>query len=178
MTEPGDALSREVKDGLAALPRECAPRHDMEDNIVSRLVAAGDIGGNRMTSSTGVSVWWRHGSLAAAAALAVVALGFASMRGQAGTTGPEYMLLLHEDSLYQAPAPAHGAERVREYTEWADSLAAAGRLVKAAELDGTGTVTGFFIVSVPTDVAAQALAQASPHVRYRGTVEVRKLIAR
>ena len=146
------------------------------------LVAHGDIGGSAIMPHSGVSTWWRT------AALVVVLGALASQRNAAGRNvavaertpaqgrAPEYMLLLHEDSLYQAPAPAHGAERVREYTRWADSLARAGHLVKAAELEGSGAVTGFFIVTAATEAEARALVATSPHLRYRGTIELRKLI--
>ena len=86
------------------------------------------------------------------------------------------MLLLYEDTSYRAAAPGQGAERFAEYGRWADSLRAAGKLERTAALAGPGAITGFFIVRATNDEEAARLAAACPHTKYRGRVEVRRLI--
>jgi hypothetical protein len=179
MTNPTDPtdVPDDLQQAIARLPRERPARAGLEDVVVQALRVAGELPGDgrpRARPRTGRRV----GALAlgAAAALAVALLRPWSHSPPAATPGASYMLLLYEDSAYRAPGPGQEGERVAEYRQWADSLRGVGRLERAAELDGAGPVTGFFIVRAETEAEAARLARACPHVKYGGRVEVRRLI--
>jgi len=175
-TDPTD-MPDDLRQAIARLPRERPARAGLEDVVVQALRVAGELPGDgrpRARPRTGRLL----GALAlgAAAALAVALLRPWSHGPPAATSDTSYMLLLYEDSGYHAPGPGQEGERVAEYRHWADSLRGVGRLERAAELDGAGPVTGFFIVRAETAAEAARLARACPHVKYGGRVEVRRLI--
>lgn len=101
---------------------------------------------------------------------------------------PRFLLLLRgEEPDRRQPADV----LVREYGEWAASLAEAGSLIAAAELEaGTARwvapdvepdpvstgISGFFLVAASSYDSAVAIARGSPHVAYGGVVEVRRLV--
>jgi hypothetical protein len=179
MTDPTEptGMSDDLRRAIAALPRERLPRAGLEDDVAQALHVAGELAGEarpRGRPWTGR----RLGVLAvgAAATLAIAVLRPWSHGAPPATVGASYMLLLYEDSAYRAPALGHEGERVAEYRRWADSLRGVGRLERAAELDGVGAVTGFFIVRAESDAEATRVARACPHVKYGGRVEVRRLI--
>jgi hypothetical protein len=98
-----------------------------------------------------------------------------------------YMLLLAGD---ETPT-TDNASRAEEYGAWARDLSMKGIPVDGEELIGTATlistrgaalsdlanVGGFFIIEAENDAAAAALAQTCPHVKYGGSVVVRKVVA-
>lgn len=102
------------------------------------------------------------------------------------------MLLLYEDESFQQATDRDA--RVQEYVDWAGSLAQQGRLVAGDELGVGGMVVAPASAAVPLDAAATAdqpqgyfliraddeahaarLASTCPHVRYGGTIVVRRL---
>lgn len=179
MTDPTDPtdMSDDLRQAIAALPRDRPPRAGLEDDVAQALRTAGELTGEgkpRGRPWTGR----RLGVLAVAAtaALAIAVMRPWSHRAPPATGGASYILLLYEDSAYRAPALGHEGERVAEYRRWADSLRGVGRLERAAELDGAGAVTGFFIVRAESDAEATRVARACPHVKYGGRVEVRRVI--
>ena len=137
---------------------------------------------------------------AAAAMLALVAgtAGFALGRARpavaaAEASSPRFLLLLHEDASYQAPAGevAH-RERVAEYAGWARELARRGQLVGGDELGDGGwmmtvsqgdsplvaggdRIAGYFILRAPDAAAALALGRGCPHLRHGGRIELRAI---
>lgn len=135
--------------------------------------------------------------LQAAAAIALVALGAAvgyAGRGD-GLDGatlpvsgePTFMLLVRGEPQ----APGGPASVVREYRQWAQSLAADGNLVGGNKLMDepgrwlTGStvgdprtnsdVTGYFLVGASDYEEAIEIARTSPHIRYGGTFEIRQV---
>lgn len=124
------------------------------------------------------------------AGMGLFAAGYFLGRGGGGGTAatpvmPQYALLLYEDAAFDRTLPE--ASFVAEYGAWAGRLAAAGHDVSgeklgasvsvepAASASGLGDLTGFFIVSAPSDSAARAVARGSPHVRHGGRIVVRRV---
>jgi hypothetical protein len=97
-----------------------------------------------------------------------------------------YLLLLAGD----VTPPADGSTRASEYGAWARSLALRGISVSGEELtdhaaivthdpDATfpdlAAVGGYFLIEASDDAAAAALARTCPHVKYGGSVIVRRV---
>lgn len=118
--------------------------------------------------------------------------------GQPASPQPSFVLLLQ--GRWPDAAAVDAAEtrrRAREYWAWTDALARAGVLVAAGDLrwepgarvdarsvqreldpgtlDDPGFPVGMFAVRVGSYEEAVALARACPHVRYGGTVAVRRV---
>jgi hypothetical protein len=125
-----------------------------------------------------------------AALVAVVAIAFVAGRFQSSTArpaGPEFLILLYEDSSYRDDRPVR--EIVAEYGGWADSLRRTESLVVGEKLStdrvqvattvGSGGVmqhpTGLFIVRAASLEAATGIARSSPHLKYGGTVLVHRI---
>jgi hypothetical protein len=110
----------------------------------------------------------------------------------------QFALLLLEDERYQGAADeASMTARVREYGDWARALAGTGRFVDGAKLaddgrllrkadaafevsegtarGGFGVLAGYFLVGADSYEEALRLAEGCPHVKYGGTVEVRRI---
>jgi hypothetical protein len=169
-----EMLPPALRRSLEALPREQASRAGLEDDVVARLRAAGELGPAARPGRNGRRWLWTIAAVAAAVAAIVL---WPRRVPNERAAGAAYLLLLYEDSTYQAPPPDGMGARVAEYTRWADSLRAAHRLDSAAELEpGPSEVTGFFIIRAPSRAEAERIAAACPHVRYGGKVELRKLI--
>jgi hypothetical protein len=184
---------RRLAEAITRLHPEVEPPPRVEDLLVTRLRARGDIADPRS-----LRPWLVAAGLAAALLLVVFFLRRpeASPPPAGGMTSrPEFMLLIAEDTLYTPPADSIEARaRVAEYTEWAGRLAGGGHLVSAGELAYAGTdvrsggkapsvidprvgaVTGYFLVRAESLAQAEQLASESPHLRYGGTVVVRPIV--
>jgi hypothetical protein len=105
---------------------------------------------------------------------------------QAAPAQPRYLLLLSGDV---APA-SDGSTRATEYGNWARSLGAKGVSISGEELaahaetvsnvNGASfpdltTVGGFFLIEAKDDASAAALAKTCPHIRYGGSIVVRRI---
>jgi len=134
----------------------------------------------------------RMAFLTGAAALYILGFFSPSIVGMFETAPPasgEFLLLLHE-----TPASMNASEtdQVREYTMWARQLAEAGTLKSGEKLgetlsslsgDGTsstghagvGDISGFFLLYAPTFEDAMAIARTCPHLRYGGSIELRRI---
>ena len=114
---------------------------------------------------------------------------------------PKYMLLLHNSSTSAARnvAPGEIGKIVQEYKAWAERLVQEGKLDSGQKLaddpgrvlrpgkNGAATVTdgpyaeskelmgGYFCIIAPDYDAAVAIARTSPHLKYGGNIEVRKV---
>jgi hypothetical protein len=112
--------------------------------------------------------------------------------------GDQFVLLLFESDEYRpAPTPDARRDRVREYGAWARSTAESGRSVTGEKLaaDGRwclmrggqlevrdpasdslrGVLAGYFVIGAASYDEAVEIARGCPHLRYGGTVEVRRL---
>jgi hypothetical protein len=110
---------------------------------------------------------------------------------------PKFAVFLFEDASYRAPTPDRMMERVKEYGSWARGLAESGRYVTGEKLaddgrfcrleDGAlaasgpqadarrGTLTGYFVIGAASLDEAMEVAKSCPHLKYGGTVEIRRL---
>jgi hypothetical protein len=122
--------------------------------------------------------------------VAVFVIAFVAGRFQisgARPGGPEFLILLYEDSMYRDERPVR--EIVAEYGGWADSLRRVESLVIGEKLStdrvqlattaGSAGVmqhpTGLFIVRAASLEAATGIARSSPHLKYGGTVLVHRI---
>lgn len=130
--------------------------------------------------------------LALAALLLLAFLGGRATRGVGGEPeGSQYLLLLYEESEYRDDRPIQ--ETVAEYRRWADSLRGRRLLTRAHRLDDrrlallaqqpaegravtASDPTGLFIVRADSPDSAAAIAQTSPHLKYGGTIVLRRLL--
>ena len=105
---------------------------------------------------------------------------------QAAPAQPRYLLLLAGDVT---PSP-DGSTRAEEYGNWANSLAARGISVSGEELGAHSevvsnakgsafpdlvTVGGYFLIEANDDASAAALARTCPHIKYGGSIIVRRV---
>lgn len=184
----------DADDPLAGLPRETAPPASLKARVRSTL---------RQRELIVPSPRARLGRSVRLAAAACVLLAAGGLIGRktARPAAPvrdaqsQYLLLLYEDSSF---AGGEHAERVAEYSAWADSLARQGRLVSAGDLRDTGSVVlartesalevnagdvvsdagrvaGFFIVRGADETEAIDIAGTIPHLRHGGRVALRPI---
>jgi len=114
--------------------------------------------------------------------------GHLGERGRAAA--PRFALFLYEDSGFQAGEAGAEARRVSEYASWARSLAAAGRFVEGKKLGPGGRVlnaadevgrgehgvlAGYFVISANDYGDAVQVARSCPHLKYGGTIAVRRI---
>lgn len=95
-----------------------------------------------------------------------------------------YLLLLREDSTFSGTdIPA----LVREYSQWAEDMAAKNQLVGAEKLteevyqfgslsspEGPG-ISGYFVIRATNLAEAEAIVQTHPHLKYHGGIELRPI---
>ena len=170
----------------ARLRQEPVPPPMLESRVVAALRADGLIRTR--------SIWSQ--SIKVAASLLIFAAG--ALAGhylspesltapQPAQASARYLLLLAGDVT---PA-ADGSSRAAEYGEWARGLSARGVKVSGDELtdhaalitnSATATfadlrsVGGYFLIEARDDASAAALARTCPHVKYGGSVIVRKVM--
>jgi hypothetical protein len=131
-------------------------------------------------------------AIAAVIALATLAGGAAGymLRGTPSHPGDgQQFLLLIRGEPTSAAAPTDPARLVAEYRAWAEQLASEGRLVSAEKLaDDSGrwlgsqaettaatAIGGYFLIRAEHYDDAVRIARESPHARYGGTIEVRRI---
>lgn len=104
-----------------------------------------------------------------------------------------YILLINEDTNFQ---PGDPLEMFNEYSIWMENIAKKGIKIKGQELKGeVATVraegntvgyqdvsskrtTGYFLVEARSPEEALSIAQANPHLKYGGTIDVKPFIVR
>ncbi|MFN0149717.1 MAG: YciI family protein [bacterium] len=109
-----------------------------------------------------------------------------------------FVLLLYESEEYaNATTPDAEVARVHEYGEWAGNTARSGRFVTGEKLayDGRwcrmrgdaletappiadavrGTLAGYFIIGAASYDDAVAITRDCPHLKYGGSIEVRRI---
>jgi len=174
---------------LEDLAEDIVPPRGVEERVVTALRKEGNL-------QAKTARWWMP---AAAAAVLFLALGL--VLGQQITTvgsgagpGADYLLLLHP-----APGeperldPEDELSRFEEYSAWAGEMAQAGVLVGGEELKResfvlssvsspvmekrapTNAIQGYFLIRAPNHQQATAVARDCPHLRYGGTIEVRRI---
>lgn len=124
------------------------------------------------------------------------------LAGEGAQTKPaaspsSFLLLLHEDSTYQACPPEQLPARIQEYSKWANQLAERGQMVAAEKLQDTGMVltngserpakaeelpggnpggvAGYFVIQADDYPAAAKIAATCPHLKYGGKILLREI---
>lgn len=127
----------------------------------------------------------RIGAVAAVLLVAAMLAAVATLYPRAAVEGETYMLALYDGPGFQA-APA-GGSYAAEYGRWARTHGEGSASViggeelgpPAAILGPAGTgdpaLAGYFLVRAPSQSEAVALARSSPHIRYGGTIVVRRV---
>jgi hypothetical protein len=111
---------------------------------------------------------------------------------------PQFMLLIYGDPA-NAPGPDEQAAQYEAWTNYTNSLVAAGAMVSGAPLEGTDQATtvrsrdgelsttegpavasqeilgGYYVVEAADRAAAEAMAARMPNIEY-GSVEVRPVV--
>lgn len=186
------AAARAVWQRLGELPTP-RPRPGAQERIAQALATAAH---NTKQERVTMKVSW----LAAALLAGVMLGGAAGMTirktpdgNSEGAAGPTFLLLLHESTReHQDVTPAQMDSIVGEYRAWALRLRNEQKLVGAEKLqdeagrwlDPAGTLTvadsdehvsGYFVIRAQNYDDAVAIARASPHLKYGGTIEVRAI---
>ena len=112
--------------------------------------------------------------------------------------GPQFALLLLEDARYQQPQGQSALmDRIHEYGGWAKALKQTGRFITGDKLSdegrlcrkdngaiavttgvsqgGEGALAGYFLIGAESFEEALTIADGCPHLKYGGTVEVRRI---
>ncbi len=182
---------------LRELPRELAPRPELEERIVAALAGRGLVrvprGGRGRIGRAAAAV--AAGLLLMAAG---VWIGRALPQGRARTIAPDasprFVLFLLRGQ--ESDRPEEEGARVAEYRAWARGLAASGRSVSGEKLDdreerlgapgapGAAAavapeeeIRGYFVISAASLDDALAVARACPHLRHGGKIVVRPIAA-
>lgn len=177
------------REALLALRVDAVPPAGLEERVMASL--SGTPRGRRRRS---LAAW---GTAAAAAAVAFLA-GLALGGGGGAAEGPRFVLLLEETAATAATGVP--VERlVAEYSAWAESLAESGRLVSgeklapggrtlepsgdgvavspAAPLGSSRELGGYFVIAADGWEEALSVARTCPHLKYGGTIVVRRIEA-
>jgi hypothetical protein len=97
----------------------------------------------------------------------------------------KFLLLLQEDENF-SPGEASINILIKEYSDWANSLAATGNLVDAEKLadqnvplgvvaEHSPNVTGYFVIRAGSLEDALNIAKSHPHLKYNGGIQVRQI---
>ncbi len=190
-----DGLSREEQEAFSTLSRELQPPAALEDRVVSALRDQGLISSAR-------TIWWRTMPRLAAAAVLILAVGFAAGRVTVSPPPPEsrlprFMLLLY-DTPEREVARTPEAERAlaEEYGAWAGEIARDGHFLAGDPIHGEGRmlrqidrrietfpaadegaeiVVGYFMIQAEDYDQAVEVARDCPHLKYQGGVLVRRV---
>jgi hypothetical protein len=171
-------------EGIDSLRQGPAPPADLESRVLAAARSGGLVRGSR----------WPARLAQLAAAIVLFAAGAAAGRfllgppaGPADAQPPgRYLLLLAGD----VTPSADGDTRASEYGAWARGLAERGIAIEGEELTERAavvsprgsafpelsTVGGFFLIEAESAEAAAALARSCPHVKYGGSVVIRKVV--
>jgi len=163
------------------LPKENIPPKILEDNTIKALKS------KRLIMNTNLfRKYWRP----VAAAILFFVIGnlsaswFADLDQVQIANSSRFILMLHEDDNFRG-----NNELSEEYYQWLLGIKEQERSITGEELDygahwlndnnevsGTDLVTGFFILEANSMEEAVKISKTSPHLKYGGRIEVRKII--
>ncbi len=167
------------------------PAGHLEDKVVARLKSEKLI---RPRNTRRLITQW---VVSAAASVLIFLSG--QYYGQLNTTDmieieatKGYMLLLHEDERFR---PGDPMEMFEDYKSWMENAYASGVKITGQELKNEAVLvtvgeqvavgeaaqkktTGYFLLEADTMEEALKVAQANPHVKYGGVVEVKPFMVR
>ena len=188
-----EELTGEESDRL----RKGVNRIELPERLEERVIGALERDGLIESRHAVLSSWSSSLRFASAAALGLVAFfaGYLLASRDAtstGTPGDAYMFLLREGPESNPQSPAEIERIVGEYRAWARDIAGKGLLLGAEKLEVRGVVVmpdtriedwsessgfigGYFIVRADSYEEATSIARGCPHLRYGGTIEVRRV---
>lgn len=190
MKESEDELTVQERKAFAALPAAQPPAF-LEQEVINQLKYAGLV-----RSSAGGP--WLRPAYAVGLSLACVVLGVAAgiwWGARRTEQAPaQFMLMLRSAAGEPAAGSPEELQRVKEYSAWARKLGRAGSLVDGEKLtsetkvvevvNGKSVVSGdqidkpiggYFLIRAKDYQQAIAIAQDCPHLKYGGTIEVRRI---
>jgi len=181
-----DKLTPQEKKAFEMLAKAENPKPSLEDKVVNMLKDKGLIKREWIRTIS-------YGSLITniAAGILLLATGYWLGSSPPSKTDPQnhsgqaFMLLLHEE---KGSIPVN-TEISQEYAQWVGSLFQAGISVTGNELDPTinwegpsatsfssDLVSGYFTIKGRNLQEVQKIARNSPHLKYGGSIEIRKII--
>ncbi len=182
MNGQDDLDPREAR-SLEELRRDASPSPDLEARVLDKL---GDEGLVRRRGRIGPVLAWA--ALLAGVFVAGILVGDRRGGPADRMDGDRYVFLLLESPRYRSPETAEAERaRVSEYADWAGELAGTGRFVEGEKLDDAlqrlgepaaadaEVVAGFFVIEAGSMQEALRIARTTPHLRYGGSVEVRRI---
>jgi hypothetical protein len=197
MNEDLDELTPQERRAFDSLTKKVSPPPFLEERVVDALK---DV--NLIRSP--VAEWWpkfAKAGIAVAAALVLMALGVVLVARWLSVpqTSPqaEFMLVLRSAPREsRATSSDEVMKRVKEYSNWARAMREKGMMVGGEKLkdearvltvtDGRVSVVesqglpdnpiaGYFLIHAQDFREATVIAQDCPHLRYGGTIEVRRI---
>lgn len=187
-----DHLSDVEKKLFDGLKREASPPASLEKKIVDQLIKEGHIKKQFIMKT---QLKWAA-SIAAAFLLFLGGMLFerSNSDGQIAIEPTKgYMLLLHEGPGFE---PGEPMEMFNEYRDWMINTFEKGVKITGQELKNEASfvkmgspiayageeavekTTGYFLLEANSLEEALEIAQANPHVKYGGTVEVKPFMVR
>jgi hypothetical protein len=177
---PAEAQDARARfDAALRTERAAAMRLSRSSSVTRRLlIAAGVVGA--MALGYGAASW--NAARSSNSTRGVVAAST--------DTSQQYLLLLYDtESTGPGLSPAELDAIVAEYSAWGRGLRAAGKLVSAEKLNDApsewfgGSVSiaggerlgGFFLIRARDAVEARQIAEACPHLKHGGRVELRAI---
>jgi len=173
---PAEALDARARfDATLRAERATAVRLARSSSVTRLLIAAGVVGA--MALGYGASSWRSANSTSAIVAAAT-------------DTSQQYLLLLYDtEATGPGLSPAELNAIIAEYSAWGRGLRAAGKLVSAEKLKdepsawfggsvstaGGERLGGFFLIRARDAVEARQIAEACPHLKHGGRVELRAI---
>ena len=190
-----DDLTPGEREALARLEREIIPPEGLEERTLGALRREGLI-----AAAPAPGVPWLRPAWAAIGLLIALGLGLLVGRAsapQAPTTPhPDFLLILRAGSETPPADEAELRQRVAEYAAWAQTAAGRGELVAGEKLhgdgrflqsaaggvqtaslpdDGAAAIQGYFLIRSASYADAARIAGGCPHLRYGGTIELRRI---
>lgn len=158
-----------------------------EPNEASRVHVVAKLKNEGLIASKSKMNWAR---MAASLAIGLIAFGLGWILANAQQQQEyTYIMVLHEPKSFEQSTAGN---KFKEYGQWAQTIEDAGLTITGEKLanekyflgnaqttpkiEGLETLTGFFLISAPDIETAMQLANTSPHVKYGGLVELRKIV--
>jgi hypothetical protein len=193
MKESEDELTPQERKAFAAVPAAQAPPAFLEQQTISKLKYAGLI----RSSSLSRPAYALGLALACLVIGVAVGLWWEAKRATRAHAPAEFMLMLRSSADGPSDRSPEELQRVKEYSAWAQKIRQAGLLVdgekltsetKVVELvNGKSVVSGdqidphekpiggYFLIRAGDYQQAIAIAQDCPHLKYGGTIEIRRI---
>lgn len=185
-------LSTYEKMIFAQMKRKEQPSVSLEKNIISKLRSENLIKQNTFKMNTNIK---RLATIAAAVILFLAGNYFGKKSINQTIINPSmgYMLILHEDNQFM---PGNPNEMYQEYAAWMQNTFKKGVNIIGQELknetifinsnkDETykdeslqNRTTGYFILEAESLETVLEIAKSNPHIKYGGSIEIKKYMVR